>query len=105
MLVSIASASASLLLPGSKPLRRAWAAPAANRPGAEHCRDALDHGGDVDPASAGDLADRIGLKALQFILGNRQDGGVDRISDADRNRGAAHSRQHLSRRWGTDEHG
>ena len=88
---NIQSNAAEIFLPG--PARRPALpgevgghqrlADAADGAGAEHGGEALEDGGLVDAAEAGDFVNRIGLKAWDLVLGDGENAGVDRIGGLD----------------------
>src|SRR4051812_47799527 len=55
----------------------------ADRPSAQHRLDALNHLVHMNAAQAGNLSQRIDLKALDAILGEGEDAGIDRIANVD----------------------
>ena len=63
---------------------------AADGPGAQHRRDAVDHHVDRQAALPRDLAQRIAHEARDAVLRHREDAGVDLVGMADR---GGHARQ------------
>ncbi len=63
---------------------------APDRPGFEHRADAFEDGGDVDAASARDLAERVAQKAGDPVFGDAQNLRVDGIVYRDGNSEHAH---------------
>jgi hypothetical protein len=53
---------------------------APNRAGAKHRGDTLGDGEEVDAGESSDFLERLALEALDLVLGDRKDSGVDGIS-------------------------